>query len=798
MNIIIPLGGKGERFINEGYTNPKAMIKIFEKTMIEYVLDNLNYNKEDEIFIIYNKKLDDYDFYNFIHTKYHHIKMFSIDDTRGAVETLYEGFRQILETSNYHKKTLLLDCDTFYTDDIISKFRKTNNNACFYTKNNDPEPIYSYIQINDEGNITEIKEKIKISDNANTGCYAFRDINELNNYCKFVLDNNITFNNEPYTSCVISEMIKNGATFEGLELNDDYYFSLGTPIAIDEFIQRTYGFLFDLDGTLVLTDQIYFNVWSEILNTYNIIISKELFKTYIQGNNDEYVNNTLLRNINISTNELSTIKDRLFIEGINKLEVIEGVYDFIKQIKMNGHKICIVTNCNRIVANSIISHIKLEKYIDFTITSSDVVNGKPHKEPYLNTIQKLNIENDKCFIFEDSKSGILSAKQNNPRLLVGIETIYNTSEMISYQVDTSIKNFKNFTIHNLFENKKENVVILQNQISQTLNCDVNTIYFDNMLKGGFIADVNAFRVKNNNGTEHYVVKYENTGHTNDLSIMANKIELYNREYYFYDRISSNIDTMNIPQYFGLINYNDKPNGLILENLFSKNLVPNIKLTTKNIDVSLKIIDNMCKLHAKFWNKDIKKTYPGLKKTNDIIFQPFYIEFITSKYDSFIQKWDNILNEKQKEICGNILNNFEKIQNNLSKGDHTTFIHGDIKSPNIFYDTCHNNEPFFVDWQHCGIGKGVQDLVFFIIESFDIENIEMMYTLFTNYYYFKLHEYDIINYSYDEYQCDLKDALCYVPYFTCMWFGTIPQDELIDVNFPYFLITKLFYLLEKIN
>ena len=41
MNIIIPLGGKGERFINNGYILPKPLIKVFDKEMILYVLDNL-------------------------------------------------------------------------------------------------------------------------------------------------------------------------------------------------------------------------------------------------------------------------------------------------------------------------------------------------------------------------------------------------------------------------------------------------------------------------------------------------------------------------------------------------------------------------------------------------------------------------------------------------------------------------------------------------------------------------------------------------------------------------------------
>ena len=42
-----------------------------------------------------------------------------------------------------------------------------------------------------DSNITNIQEKNKISDNANTGAYGFTDINILYHYCKHVLDNNI-------------------------------------------------------------------------------------------------------------------------------------------------------------------------------------------------------------------------------------------------------------------------------------------------------------------------------------------------------------------------------------------------------------------------------------------------------------------------------------------------------------------------------------------------------------------------------------------------------------------------------
>jgi len=77
-------------------------------------------------------------------------------------------------------------------------------------------------------------------------------------------------------------------------------------------------------------------------------------------------------------------------------------------------------------------------------------------------------------------------------------------------------------------------------------------------------------------------------------------------------------------------------------------------------------------------------------------------------------------------------------------------------------------------------------------------MKSIFSLTKEYYYKKLLEYGVSNYSCEEYENDINDAICYIPFFTSVWFGTIPQDELIDKNFPYFLISKMFYLLEYIS
>lgn len=814
MNIIIPLGGKGERFLREGYKQPKALIDIFDKKMIDYVLERICHSItiDDTVFIIYNTVLDEYEFSNYIKTKYniHNIQLIPIyKQTRGASETIYEGIQSILKNlniENIEKRTLLMDCDTFYLTDIINLYRNSSYlNAVFCTKNKDVNPIYSYIKFNDETNkITKIIEKEKISDYANTGAYAFENLKKIYDYSKHVVEHNIMFKNEPYISCIIDQMIQQNETFYSIVLDEKKVVSLGTPNDVCKYIDSTPVFMFDLDGTLVITDDIYFNVWKQILSKYNILLTEEMFAKYIHSNNDRYVISTLLHNLDVSLEEISKLKDELFIFYIDKLKIVNGVNDFFDFLYKNGTKICLVTNCNYYVAKEIIKKIGIINKIDFIISGDNVKNGKPNPDPYLLALEKYKIDakniKNVC-VFEDSKSGIISALNAGITNIIGIETSYQKQDLLNLNISFSIENYNNIELiyHSIQDHsilKKNDTVTTYIEKSLNLLNHKKILFHDNSkLKGGFIADVIRLKFLNelNIGVD-CVAKYENVNE-NGLSVMAKKLDLYDREYYFYSDISSFVP-IEIPKFITLIrDENFVKKGIILENMFVKDYQINLNLNTEPIDLTLKIVDRVAKLHSTFWGKDLKKVFPLLKKTTDPTFS-FFTEYIHQRYPIFKEKWSNNLTTNQKRIFDSIAKYFDKIQQKLAEGE-LTFIHGDVKSPNLFYDKMNDNNPCFIDWQHCGIGKGIQDIIFFIIESFDISKLINIYNLAISYYKCKIEEYGI-KYNDIEYQKDIKNSLCYVPFFTAIWFGSTPTDELIDPNWPFFFIQKVSYLYDKLN
>jgi beta-phosphoglucomutase-like phosphatase (HAD superfamily) len=558
-------------------------------------------------------------------------------------------------------------------------------------------------------------------------------------------------------------------------------------------------FLFDLDGTLVLTDDIYLEIWKTILNSYNIHLTYEIFKNYIQGNDDSSVLNKLLPNKkNEILKDISHLKDDLFKQNINKISIIKGVIDFFVFLKNNNHKIGIVTNCNRVTAELILDHINIRSYIDLLIIGNECNKPKPHSDPYIDAIKYFNSVPSNTIIFEDSKSGILSGKSCNPKCLVGITTNYSEENLLKYGVNITINDYNDMNnIYNSILNYNNlDISLIKEYIQSSLispNWNIKSIEIDETkLKGGFISDVIKVKIiKENDEIINTVVKLENKNDT-FLSKMAIDLGLYEREYYFYENISKYVP-IQYPEYYSLIfdkDYNKI--GILLKDLFHEKLEINLDLNRENIGISLNIIDSLAKLHSSFWNKNLEHSFKDLKKHNNIMFQPKWKDFLVSKWPFFKNKWNNILSQDKLDKCLYIINNFDDIQNKLSD-NNLTLCHGDVKSPNIFYKKLKNNiyEPYFIDWQYIAIGKGVQDLVFFMIESFEIDKINLYKNIFKDYYYIKLLEYGVQNYSLDDYNKDFENSIYYFPFFVAIWFGTVDDDELIDKNFPFFFIQKLF-------
>jgi capsule biosynthesis phosphatase len=254
MNVIIPIGGVGQRFQDEGYLMPKPLINVLGKPMIYRVIDNLNLSETDNVYIIYNNQLKEYNFEDLIKFYFpkKNIYFVSLDFlTKGAAETVLTGLNE-LPVKELNKEFLIMDCDTFYNEDVIGLYKQSKNkNLIYYFNDENPNPIFSYIKVNTDRQVVAIKEKEKISHNANTGAYGFKSGHLLKQYCENILN----LNSELYISYVYKKMLEDKIKVYGQILNS--FNCVGTPLQLQIYCNKhktnseSLRICFDLDNTLV-------------------------------------------------------------------------------------------------------------------------------------------------------------------------------------------------------------------------------------------------------------------------------------------------------------------------------------------------------------------------------------------------------------------------------------------------------------------------------------------------------------------------------------------------------------------
>lgn len=263
MIILIPLGGLGERFKKLDYKEPKALIKVFGKPILYYLLDNIDVTNIDFVYIPYNKEYLKYRFEDTLKKDYPNIKFkfFILEkNTEGAAETIHVALQNYITIND--TPILCLDSDNFYSINIVKLWNGENKIFTFEDNNNNP--IYSYVNVVNK-KIIDIVEKEKISNYACTGAYGFKSHKQLLHYTQDILDKKIKQKGEYYTSNVIKEMISNNVTFSNEIIEQKYWHCLGTPIQLKQFYNnypsiscitnnnkiKKKRICFDLDNTLV-------------------------------------------------------------------------------------------------------------------------------------------------------------------------------------------------------------------------------------------------------------------------------------------------------------------------------------------------------------------------------------------------------------------------------------------------------------------------------------------------------------------------------------------------------------------
>lgn len=168
--------------------------------------------------------------------------------------------------------------------------------------------------------------------------------------------------------------------------------------------------IFDFDGVIGDTMADNFRAWKNAFSSYGVEIQPldyyllegmgrfEIARHFI----DKYDLDLLVEQDVVSAKEQ-------FYKLNNSFKVYNEIYDIFQLLSINNIKTAIVTGASRNRINETLDRTILNQ-LSVLVTADDVVNVKPHPEPYLTAIKKLGISASNCMVIENAKLGIQSAK----------------------------------------------------------------------------------------------------------------------------------------------------------------------------------------------------------------------------------------------------------------------------------------------------------------------------------------------------------------------------------------------------
>jgi NDP-sugar pyrophosphorylase family protein len=241
MKVIIPMAGTGNRFVLKGYKQPKPLIKVNNKRIIEYILEL--FSEEDEIvFICNDTHLRQTDIRETLFELRPNSKIVSIPDhKKGPVFTVKPYFDLIDD----NEEVLICYCDNPFIwnrNNFINYIKNNKYDGCILTHTGmHPHTLNStkmaFLKINNDI-VKEIKEKECYTENplqehASTGAYYFSRGEYIKKYFNELMDKDIHYNGEYYVTLVYNLLIKDGLKVGFYDT--DFVTVFGTPEEVESF-----------------------------------------------------------------------------------------------------------------------------------------------------------------------------------------------------------------------------------------------------------------------------------------------------------------------------------------------------------------------------------------------------------------------------------------------------------------------------------------------------------------------------------------------------------------------------------
>jgi len=227
MTILIPMAGMGKRFSEVGYVIPKPFLPLGKLTMIQSVINNIYNDEANFIFVVNESQINPKALELQISEITNKFELMIIDHVpQGPAMSCLIARNKI----NNNQPLIITNCDQIiedlnyeYFNNFIQFHRLDGCIGIFHSSNRKN----SYVKVNDNNEIVDIKEKVIISNLATNGFHFWKRGSYFVESSDQMIKNNDTVNGEYYVAPSYNYMIQSG--MKVMPYNFNMHFPIGIP-----------------------------------------------------------------------------------------------------------------------------------------------------------------------------------------------------------------------------------------------------------------------------------------------------------------------------------------------------------------------------------------------------------------------------------------------------------------------------------------------------------------------------------------------------------------------------------------
>ncbi|OUB98928.1 pyrophosphatase PpaX [Bacillus thuringiensis serovar medellin] len=191
--------------------------------------------------------------------------------------------------------------------------------------------------------------------------------------------------------------------------------------------------LFDLDGTLINTNELIISSFLHTLNTYypNQYKREDVLPFIGPSLHDTF------SKIDESKVEEMIASYRQFNHNHHDelVEEYETVYETVRELKKQGYKVGIVTTKARQTVEMGLQLSKLDEFFDVVVTIDDVEHVKPHPEPLQKALELLDAKPEEALMVGDNHHDIVGGQNAGTKTAAVSWTLKGRAYLEAYKPD---------------------------------------------------------------------------------------------------------------------------------------------------------------------------------------------------------------------------------------------------------------------------------------------------------------------------------------------------------------------------